>query len=248
MSKLRSFHDPANVVIAGASGGIGNALVGALQADARVGKVAALSRKPMRSPIPGLDNHVLDFSDETAIASVARACAAAGPIDLVIVATGILHREPDIGPEKRIADVNANSMNEVLNVNTVIPALLAKHFLPYLRRDAKSAFAAISARVGSISDNRLGGWVSYRASKAALNMVIKTFAIEQSRSHPDSVVVTLHPGTTDTRLSRPFQRNVPQDKLFTPEFVADRLITVLNELTTEDTGSFFAWDGSRIEF
>lgn len=248
MPELRSFHDPANVVVVGASGGIGNALVNALQADARVGKVAALSRKPLRSAIPGLDHHVLDFGDETAIASVARACAATGPIDLVIVATGILHRAPDISPEKRIADLDANSMSEVLNVNTIIPALLAKHFLPHLRRDTKSAFAAISARVGSISDNRLGGWVSYRASKAALNMVIRTFAIEQSRSHPGAVVVTLHPGTTDTRLSQPFQRNVPADKLFTPEFVADRLLTVLDDLTAEDTGGFFAWDGSRIEF
>jgi NAD(P)-dependent dehydrogenase (short-subunit alcohol dehydrogenase family) len=248
MSKLQSFHDPANVVVAGASGGIGQALVSALQADARVGKIAALSRKPLHAGIPGLDHHVLDFFDETAIASVASACAAPGPIDLVIVATGILHREPDIGPEKRIADLDANAMSEVLQVNTIIPALLAKHFLPYLRRDAKSAFAAISARVGSIGDNRLGGWVSYRASKAALNMVIKTVAIEQSRSHPGSVVVTLHPGTTDTPLSRPFQRNVPEDKLFTPEFVADRLLGVLDNVTAEDSGGFFAWDGSRIEF
>ena len=246
MSKLQSFHDPANVVVAGASGGIGNALVSALQADARVGKVAALSRQPLHSAIPGLDNHVLDFIDETAIAAAARACAAPGPIDLVIVATGILHREPDIGPEKRIADLDANAMNEVLNVNTVIPALLAKHFLPHLRRDAKSALAAISARVGSISDNRLGGWVSYRASKAALNMVMKTFAIEQSRTHPGAAVVTLHPGTTDTQLSRPFQRNVPPHRLYTPDRTASRLLQVIGQLEPADSGRFFNWDGSEI--
>ena len=248
MSNLQSFHEPANVVVVGATGGIGNALVRALHADPRVGKVSALTRAPLLPEIPGTDTHVLDLGDESAIASVARACATPAAIDLVIVATGILHRKPDIGPEKRIADVDGSVMSEVLRVNTVIPALLAKHFLPYLRRDAKSVFAAISARVGSISDNRLGGWVSYRASKAALNMVLKTFAIEQSRSHPESVVVALHPGTTDTLLSRPFQRNVPQDKLFNPGFVAASLLNVVDSLAAEDTGGFFAWDGSRIEF
>ena len=117
-----------------------------------------------------------------------------------------------------------------------------------LRRDAKSAFAAISARVGSIGDNRLGGWASYRASKAALNMLMRTFSIEQSRAKPSSLVVTLHPGTTDTALSRPFQRNVPEGKLFEPAFVADKLLAVLDGLTSEDSGGFFAWDGSRIEY
>jgi NAD(P)-dependent dehydrogenase (short-subunit alcohol dehydrogenase family) len=248
MSHLNSFHHPANVVVIGATGGIGNALVSVLHADAHVGKVSTITRAPLLPDVPGIDKHTLDFNDEAGIASVARACATPDPIDLVIVATGILHKEPDIGPEKRIADLNANAMSEVLRVNTVIPALLAKHFLPRLRRDAKSAFAAISARVGSIGDNRLGGWVSYRSSKAALNMVIRTFAIEQSRSHPESLVVALHPGTTDTRLSRPFQRNVPEDKLFKPGFVAESLLSVLDGLAAEDTGGFFAWDGSRIEY
>lgn len=248
MSNLRSFHDPANVLVVGATGGIGRELINALLDDPRAGKVSALSRAPLLPELPELDQHVLDFDDETAIASVARDCAAPDPIDLVIVATGILHRKPDFGPEKRIADLDADVMSEVLRTNTVMPALLAKHFLPHLRRDAKSVFAAISARVGSISDNRLGGWVSYRASKAALNMVIKTFAIEQSRSHPESLVVALHPGTTDTPLSRPFQRNVPEGKLFKPGFVAASLLTVLDGLTAADTGGFFAWDGSRIEF
>ena len=117
-----------------------------------------------------------------------------------------------------------------------------------LRRDTKSAYAAISARVGSIGDNRLGGWASYRASKSALNMLMRTFSIEQSRANPGSLVVTLHPGTTNTALSEPFQRNVPEGKLFTPEFVAERLLAVLDGLTSEDSGGFFAWDGSRIEY
>ena len=248
MSYIQTFHDRARVVVAGASGGIGAALVRALLADPQVGRVAALSRSPLQFDDPSLDKHVVDFSDEASIAAAAASCAGDKGIDLAIVATGILHRDPDIGPEKRIADLDASTMSEVMRINTVMPALLAKHLLPRLRREGKSVFAAISARVGSIGDNRLGGWVSYRASKAALNMVMKTFSIEHARSHPESLVVTLHPGTTDTALSRPFQRNVPEGKLFTPEFVAERLLTVLDGLSPDDSGAFFAYDGSRIEY
>ena len=246
MSKLRSFSDAAHVVIAGANGGIGGALIDSLLDDPRVGRVTALSRSPLARRHDRLRSVAIDFADESSIEAAAGECG--GNIDLVIVATGILHRDPDIKPEKRLADIDGQAMAEVLRINTIGPALLAKHFLPLLRRDAKSAFAAISARVGSISDNRLGGWASYRASKAALNMLMRTFSIEQSRAKPSSLVVTLHPGTTDTALSKPFQRNVPEGKLFEPAFVADKLLAVLDGLTSEDSGGFFAWDGSRIEY
>ena len=248
MSKLRSFPDPANAVVVGANGGIGGALVDALLADPRVGRVTALSRSPVTRTHERLRSASIDFASEVSIEAVAADCAADDDIDLFIVATGILHRDPDISPEKRLADIDAATMAEVFHINTIGPALLAKHFLPLLRRDTKSAFAAISARVGSIGDNRLGGWASYRASKSALNMLMRTFSIEQSRSNPASLVVTLHPGTTATALSEPFQRNVPEGKLFTPEFVAERLLAVLDGLTSEDSGGFFAWDGSRIEY
>ncbi len=246
MTKLQTFADDAHVVIAGANGGIGSALVDALLDDPGVARVTALSRQPVEKKHERLHPGIIDFADESSIKAAARDCD--GDIDLVIVATGILHRAPDISPEKRLADVDGRTMAEVLHINTIGPALLAKHFLPQLRRDAKSAFAAISARVGSISDNRLGGWASYRASKAALNMLMRTFSIEQSRTHPGSVVVTLHPGTTDTALSRPFQRNVPEGKLFEPAFVAGKLLAVVDGLAPEDTGGFFAWDASRIEY
>lgn len=246
MTKLQTFADDAHVVIAGANGGIGSALVDALLDDPGVARVTALSRQPVERKHERLHPGIIDFADESSIKAAARDCD--GDIDLVIVATGILHRAPDISPEKRLADVDGRTMAEVLHINTIGPALLAKHFLPQLRRDAKSAFAAISARVGSISDNRLGGWASYRASKAALNMLMRTFSIEQSRTHPGSVVVTLHPGTTDTALSKPFQRNVPEGKLFEPAFVAGKLLAVVDGLAPEDTGGFFAWDASRIEY
>lgn len=246
MSKLRSFADAAHVVVAGANGGIGRALVDALLEDPRVARVTALSRKPVELDHERLDARIIDFTDESSIEAAAE--SAADGVDLVIVATGILHRDPDISPEKRLSDTDARMMAEVFHINTIGPALLAKHFLPLLRRDAKSAFAAISARVGSISDNRLGGWASYRASKAALNQVLRTFSIEQSRTNANALVVALHPGTTDTALSKPFQRNVPEDKLFTPGFVAERLLAVLDGLTADDSGGFFAWDGSPIEY
>ena len=246
MSKLRSFSAPAHVVVAGANGGIGCALVDTLLDDPRVGRVTALSRTPVAKRHERLQSVTIDFADESSIEAAARDCGR--DIDLVIVATGILHRDPDISPEKRLADINGQAMAEVLHINTVGPALLAKHFLPLLRRDTKSAFAAISARVGSISDNRLGGWASYRASKAALNMLMRTFSIEQSRTNPKSLVVTLHPGTTDTALSKPFQRNVLEGRLFEPTFVADKLLAVLDGLTSDDSGGFFAWDASRIEY
>jgi len=246
MSRLNSFSDGAHVVVAGANGGIGSAFIDCLLEDPGVGRVTALSREPVARRHDRLQSATVDFADEASIEAAARQSGQG--IDLVIVATGILHRDPDIRPEKRLADIDGKAMAEVFHINTIGPALIAKYFLPLLRRDAKSVFAAISARVGSISDNRLGGWASYRASKAALNMLMRTFSIEQSRVNPASIVVTLHPGTTDTRLSRPFQRNVPEGKLFAPDFVAERLLSVLDGLAPDDSGGFFAWDASRIEY
>lgn len=248
MSLIRSLNDSANIVVAGATGGIGNALVTALAADARVDRISALARTPLETATDRVTCVRVDISDESTVSAAAAECRASGPIDLVIVATGLLHRGTDIAPEKRVSDVDPEVMSEVLRINTIGPAILAKHFLPLLRTDNKAVFAAISARVGSISDNRLGGWFSYRASKAALNMVIRTAAIECSRTNPSAVAVALHPGTVDTNLSQPFQRNVPDGKLFTPASAAQRLLAVLDGLSPEDSGGFFAWDGSRIRY
>jgi NAD(P)-dependent dehydrogenase (short-subunit alcohol dehydrogenase family) len=126
--------------------------------------------------------------------------------------------------------------------------MVAKHFLPRLRTGHKTVFAALSARVGSISDNRLGGWASYRASKAALNMLLKTLALEHSRRWPDSVIVGLHPGTVDTALSKPFSSRVPAERLFEPSQSARYLLGVIDDLTPTATGGFFAWDGTPIDY
>jgi len=137
-------------------------------------------------------------------------------------------------------------MERAFRINTIGPALVAKHFLPLLSKDRKAVFAALSARVGSISDNRLGGWHAYRASKAALNMMIRTLSIELARQKPKALCVGLHPGTVDTDLSKPFQARVAKDKLFSPAHSARCLLTVLDGLGPEENGGVFAWDGGRV--
>lgn len=149
-------------------------------------------------------------------------------------------------PEKTLRAIQPEAMARMFAVNTIGPALIAKHWLPRLPKDRRAVFAVLSARVGSIGDNRLGGWHGYRASKAALNMLIANFAIEMRRTHPLAVIVALHPGTVATGLSRPFQSGVAPGQLFSPETSAAHLLDVIDRLTPEDSGGFFAWDGTRI--
>ncbi len=244
---LSSFHPQANVAVIGASGGIGSALTKALCADPAVERVHAIARSSVLVASDKIHYIPLNFADERSMQKAADEASADEPIDLLIVASGILHNGA-LQPEKRLADLDPEQFLEVVRINTVGPALAAKYFLPTMRRGCKTVFAAISARVGSIGDNRLGGWASYRASKSALNMLLKTFAIEQTRSRPQSVVVALHPGTVATGLSEPFRGRVPQHKLFSPEQSAEYLLNVVDGVDSDDTGGFFAWDGKRIDY
>lgn len=229
----------------GASGGIGAALVSQLAARSDVAEVHALARKPLQTGAK-VHTHTFDLADE---ATIAAACATiGGPLDLVIVATGRLIRDNGDGPEKSWRALNADAMAEMFAINAIGPALIGKHCAPLLRKGGKPVFSAISAKVGSIADNRLGGWHSYRASKAALNMIVRNFAIELGRSNPAAVAVTLHPGTVDTPLSRPFQRNVPTEKLFTAEQSATYLLGVIDGLLPSDAGTLKSWDGSTLPF
>ncbi len=230
----------------GASGGIGAALANALAARDDVAEVLAGSRSAAAPGHAKMRPFAFDLQDE---ASIAAACAGIGaPLDMVLVATGRLTRADGTGPEKALRAVTGEGLAEMFAINAIGPALIAKHALPLLRRDRRSVFAALSARVGSISDNRLGGWHAYRASKAALNMLVRNLAIELSRSHPQAVAVTLHPGTVDTGLSQPFQKGVPAEKLFTPQVSAERLLAVLDGLAPADSGRLFAWDGAEVPF
>jgi NAD(P)-dependent dehydrogenase (short-subunit alcohol dehydrogenase family) len=248
MATLSSISREANIAVFGAGGAIGGAFVRHLAADPQVSTVYALSRQHVEPHSANVAPCIVDINDEASIADAVGNITAEGPLDIVLVATGILHEGDELRPEKTIRDLSAHTMARVFAINTIAPAMIARHCLPQLRRGNKSVFAALSARVGSIADNRLGGWVSYRASKAALNMTLKTLAIEHARRFPDSVVAALHPGTVDSALSAPFQRNVPGDQLFTPDRAAKQLLAVIDDLSASDSGGFFAWDGQPIEY
>ncbi len=219
-------------VVIGAGGGIGAALVDAL--SARGDHVHALSRN---------GTPPVDVTDEASLAAAAGTIGS--PIDTVICATGMLH-EGDTMPERALKELDGTTLARLFAVNTIGPALVLKHFAPLLVRDRPATIAVLSARVGSIGDNRTGGWYGYRASKAALNMIVRCAAIELVRSRPQARCVGLHPGTVDTGLSRPFQARVPADRLFTPADSAAKLLAVLDGLGAGDSGGCFAWDGQRI--
>jgi NAD(P)-dependent dehydrogenase (short-subunit alcohol dehydrogenase family) len=232
--------------IFGAAGGIGSAIALQLAQRDSVGEVHVGARTLLVAQHPKVKPFTFDLTDEQSIADAAARIG--GSVDIVIVATGILHDASGMKPEKSLRALGADTMASVFAINAIGPALIAKHMLPLLHRDRRSVFAALSARVGSIEDNRLGGWHSYRASKAALNMLVRNFAIELATRNHNAIAVTLHPGTVVTGLSEPFQRAVPEDQLFTPETSARYLLSVLESLTPADSGRLFAWDGQRIPF
>lgn len=232
-------------VVWGASGGIGRALVDALADCGDYAVVHAGSRTNVVTASNAILPFTFDLLDEASIIAASAKVAASGPIDLTIVATGILHTESH-APEKRFAALTPDAMIAMFRVNAIGPALIAKHVIRTLPRNRRSVFAALTARVGSIGDNRLGGWHSYRASKAALNMMIANLAIELNRTHPEAIAIGLHPGTVDTSLSLPFQKGVANGKLFSPAVSAQNLLGVIDAVTTTASGSALAWDGDRI--
>jgi len=234
------------VVVMGATGGIGRAFIDLLSQRTSVEHIYAMARSDTEYSEPGVAALTADYSVPESLESAAQAVAADGPIDLVIVATGLLHAIDGLGPEKSLRDLDADKLARAYLVNTIGPALMAKHFLPLLNRDKKAVFAALSARVGSISDNRVGGWYGYRAAKAGLNQILKTASIEHARRWPQSIIVGLHPGTVDTNLSKPFQRNVVSNKLFTPDFSAGRMLSVVDTLSLSDSGKVFDWAGKEV--
>ena len=225
-------------VIVGASGGIGGALEEALVDEGSFDRVHGFARSRSGA------QH-LDLADEASIAAAAAVVASGPPMALLVIATGILH-EGAQGPEKALAELDPVWMARNFAVNAIGPALVLKHFLPLLPRTGSPVIAALSARIGSIADNRLGGWTSYRASKAAVNMIVKNAAIEAKRHSPRSIVVALHPGTVDTPLSKPFNGNVAPGSLFDPGRAAVQLLDVIDGLKPTDTGGHFAWDGAPI--
>ncbi|NJC04289.1 NAD(P)-dependent dehydrogenase (short-subunit alcohol dehydrogenase family) [Sphingomonas kaistensis] len=223
-----------DTIVIGASGGIGAALADRFEAGGD--RVHRLSRSAGS----------IDLADPASIAAAADSLPFPA-VQRLVVATGLLH-DDGLSPERSLRDLDAERLGRSFLVNTVGPALVLRHFAPLLAREGRVEVAMLSARVGSIADNRLGGWYGYRASKAALNQIVRTAAVEVSRSRPESVVVALHPGTVDTAMSRPFQANVAAERLFTPRHSADCLADVLARLGPADSGGFFDWQGQAIPF
>ncbi|WP_067586857.1 SDR family NAD(P)-dependent oxidoreductase [Endozoicomonas ascidiicola] len=247
-STLSSFSSGSKVAVIGATGGIGKAFVEALQYCKQVETIYCFSRSGQWHGQPHkIIDHSMDLLDEESI--VAAAETVTDTLDMVIVASGVLHENASLKPEKSIRDFQSTNFSHVFAVNTTGPAMVARYFLPKMNRTSnKSVFAVLSARVGSISDNQLGGWYAYRASKAALNMIIKNLSIEMGRKNKSAIMVSLHPGTVASHLSSPFQAAVPEGKLFTPDYAAGQLLAVIDGLTQKDSGSLVAWDGETISF
>ena len=232
-----------NIAIIGSKGAIGKGFVDFYKKQNPSNSILSLSRKNKEAD----DEFFIDVEDEGSVCDAADLCSKKGPFDKIIIATGILHGV-DFSPEKTLKNLNKENMMKVFSINTLGPALVARYFIPLMKKESPSILGFLSARVGSISDNQLGGWYSYRASKAALNMIIKTLSIEVARNNKNAVIVGLHPGTVESNLSNPFQGNVPDGKLFSPEHSVTQMAEVMNKLTPSDSGNCFAWDGKRVEF
>lgn len=244
-----------NILIIGASRGIGLGFVTSLlQREENVNIYATYRQKETAQDLFQLQIQYsdslkllqLDVTKEEQISNLAKSLKQdISDLHLVVNCVGILHQD-NIKPEKSLRHINSENLLSYFQINSITSVLLAKHLLPFFRHSQKNVFAAISAKVGSIGDNYLGGWYGYRASKTALNMFMKTVSIEYKRTCPQTVVVVLHPGTTDTDLSKPFQKNVPPEKLFSVERTVNQLLNIIDNLTENDTGKFFSWDGSHL--
>ncbi len=245
----------ANALVVGASQGIGLGWIQILLKDDRFKTIYGTYRKSeTASKLLDLEKQhstrlrcvVMDITDEEEIAEGIRKIGQeVDKLHFVIYCVGVLHAG-ELQPEKRLEQVNADNLLHYFRVNSIGAVLLAKYLVPLLKHQEGSVFASISAKVGSIGDNYLGGWYGYRGSKTALNMFMRTVAIEYKRKCPQTIVVSLHPGTTATRLSSPFQKNVPPEKLFSVEKTVFLLWKVIENLTLEDSGEFFSWDGSQL--
>ncbi|MFA0077766.1 SDR family oxidoreductase [Vibrio artabrorum] len=237
-----------HILVVGGSGGIGFAVVKHLLSElSRFDFLDVYVDATYHSQQPNLEHRRLNWHkiDATHEADIERLSSQFERLDWLINCVGMLHT-PDLGPERNLSSIDPEFFLKNISVNTLPSLLLAKHFTPLLKLSDNPKFAVVSAKVGSISDNRLGGWYSYRSSKAALNMFIKTMSIEWKRTLKKGTVLALHPGTTNTALSKPFQTNVPKGKLFDSSYVAHRLIDMISSATPEKSGHFYAYDGKQL--
>ncbi len=234
-----------NIAIIGSSGAIGNAFVEHYIKDSSVENIFTFSRNATDHVSEKVTSFEIDVESQDSIEK------AAGQvkdhiIDRIIIASGILHTE-NFGPEKSIKDLNYETFAKVYSINTIGPALIGRYFIPLMNKNEKSVIAFLSARVGSISDNSLGGWYSYRSSKTALNQIVKNFSIELKRINKNAIALALQPGTVESRFSEPFKKNVSKNKLFSPDYSVGLLSQVIENSSLNESGSLLSYDGEIIK-
>jgi len=241
-------------LVTGAGSGIGLAIVDQLLLDEDCSVVFAACRHPERSAAlrerasedPRLQPLQLDITNKDSMRAAVATIRSCDRVDLVINTAGVLHTPGGMRPEKRLADIDFDDVMLAFDVNALGMMRLAVELEPLLSASRAPRFITLSARVGSIGDNQLGGWYSYRASKAALNMLLRTLSIEWARTMPQVVCAALHPGTVSTALSAPYTTTRRSQRVFTPGEAAENLLNVLDNLGPEDNGGFYAWDGSQV--
>ncbi|MDG1436168.1 MAG: SDR family NAD(P)-dependent oxidoreductase [Rickettsiaceae bacterium] len=236
-----------NIAIIGASGTIGQGFVEHFLKKSKTKSLYLFSRSAINYSDTRIIHHFIDIENEKSIEKAAQIIPDEVTLDYIIVATGVLSTD-NIMPERSIKELSYDKFNKVLAINTIGPALIGKHFIQKLHKDNRSVFAVLSARLGSISDNNLGGWYSYRCSKSALNMIIKNMSIEIRYKTPKLIIVGMHPGTVKGKLSDPFSRGISKDKIFDASYSVSKMIDVITSLTIDDSGKVFAWDGKEIGF
>jgi NAD(P)-dependent dehydrogenase (short-subunit alcohol dehydrogenase family) len=240
---MASFPRGYRAVVIGAGGGIGAAVAARLAGDPACAALHVISRQRVAGPAAAV-KHAADLTDSASLARAATAIGADGPIDLIFIASGLLHRGDAVQPEKSWKAIDAIAFSELFAVNATGPMLALQALLPHVPRDRRALIGVVGARVGSIGDNRLGGWYGYRASKAALAMLLRTLSIELARTHPQLTLLMLHPGTVNTPLSEPFQRGVAN--LLTPEESAAAMLAVLDAAMPEQSGQQRDWRGELV--
>ena len=233
-----------NIAIIGSSGAIGNAFVEHYLKDNSIQNIFTFSRNAADHLSNKVSSYKMDVESQESIQKAAEQIKD-HIIDRIIIASGILHNE-SFGPEKSIKDLNYETFAKVYSINTIGPALIGRYFIPLLNKNEKSVIAFLSARVGSISDNKLGGWYSYRSSKTALNQIVKNFSIELKRSNKNAIVLALQPGTVESNFSEPFKKNVSKEKLFSPKYSVELLSKVIESSSEEDSGNLISYDGDTI--
>jgi NAD(P)-dependent dehydrogenase (short-subunit alcohol dehydrogenase family) len=235
-----------NILVIGANGGIGAAVVEQFAQRFPHAHIHAVSRKTTQFSADNIRSHTLQTDSDDDIKQWLKDTKIT--FKYAVGAMGVLHSDDEaqaLSPEKKLEDINEQQLLRYFKVNSIVPSLWIKHLVRYMDKSG-SAICFVSARVGSIEDNKIGGWYGYRASKAALNMLIKTADVEYRRRTKNTAFVSYHPGTVDTGLSKPFQSNVKSNKLFTPDFTAERLVTILAETDVTAGPYFLDWDSKKV--